>query len=36
MKILIFITFKLDVKKNPPEEAKVATLVRFFKVEKNQ
>ena len=34
MKILICTTYKLDIQKNPTEEAKVATLVKFFNVEK--
>ena len=36
MKIFICRTYKLDIKKNPPEEAKVATSVKFFNVKKNE
>ena len=34
MKILICKTYKLDIKKNPPEEAKVAISVKFGNVGK--
>ena len=36
MKILICTIYKLDIKKNPQEEAKLANFVIFFNVEKNQ
>ena len=35
MKMVMCTTYKLDNNKNPPEEAKGATFIKFFNVEKN-
>ena len=34
MKILVYTTCGLNISKTPPEAAKVATLIKFFNVEK--